>query len=243
MTIDRYGNAVIKKDFWTDGTWYAAFFFLPALVLWLIVTVVLIYGAYFTFRYEIEHLKAGFFFIIFAFLAGLSFFPFLKSVWALLTERMIFTDERIIYRGFGSYSVPYQKIKRVVLREREGLFGAEQFLFFAAADEFGKETLYLIPRWRTLAGGVLAKELSQHMKLNLIDLGLLSFYAARPGREWLMAAILSGGGIFLFVTFLVARASPGALASITVFLWLALAIAVIVLIARYLNGKRPIVRV
>ena len=240
MAVDRYGNAVIKKDFWADGGWYTVFFLLPVFAGWVVITIILIYGTYATFRYEPQKLQAGFLFIVFAFLFCLAAIPLFKSVWTLLSERIIFTNERIIYLGFGSYSLPYKSIKRVTLREWPGPFGAERFLFFVASDSAGKERLYLIPRWKTLAQGALTLELSRHMTLNLLDRGLLSFYAVLPGRDWWLPAILSAFGAVLVFSFLAARISPEQTASVVVFFWLIAISVLIFILARYLGRKKEV---
>lgn len=238
MAVDKYGNTVIKKDFWADGGWYTAFILLPLLAAWIIVFFLLTYGAYFTFRYDIEHAKAGFLFIVFAFLIGFDAIPFARSVWTLFTEKVIFTSERFMYHGFGSYSLPYKSIKHMTLRERQGPFGRESFLAIIAADERGRERAYIIPRWRTLSGGTLSQEFSKYITLTLLDRGLLAYYAYSAGREWWLAFILAGTALSAILSFLVARASPESTASLTVLFWLALALALVVFFARYIGRKK-----
>ncbi len=240
MAIDRHGNVVIRKDFWADGVWHTVFLLLPALAGWVIVTLILIHGTYATFRYEPQKLQAGFFFMIFAFLFALAAIPLFKSVTTLFSEKIIFANDRIIYLGFGSYSLPYQSIRRITLKEWRGPFGMGRFLFFVSVDSMGKERMYLIPRWKTLSKGVLARELSSHMTLNLLDRGLLSFYAALPGRDWWLPVILLAFGVIIVFSFLAAITSPETMASVAVFFWLLAVIALTFVLACYLDRKKNV---
>ena len=240
MAVDKYGNTIIKKDLWADGGWYTAFVLVPILAGWVILFFLLIYGVYFTFRYDIEHAKAGFLFITFAFLVSLGAIPFARSVWILLTEKIIFTSERFIYQGFGSYSLPYKSIKRITLREKKGPFGRERLLAISATADTGQERFYIIPRWKTLSGGTLAQEFSKRISLSLLDRGLLAYYAASAGREWWLPIILAFAALVAIFSFLLARTSPESTSSIAVLFWLVLAILLIIFLARYIGRKKDI---
>lgn len=240
MAVDKYGNTIIKKDFWADGSWYTAFVLVPILAGWVILFFLLIYGAYFTFRYDMEHAKAGFLFIVFAFLVGLGAISFARSVWTLLTEKVVFTSERFIYQGFGSYSLPYKSIKRIALREKKGPFGRERLLAVSATADAGRERFYIIPRWKTLSGGILAQEFSKRISLSLLDRGLLSYYAASAGREWWLPVTLASAALITIISFLIARTSPESTSSIAVMLWLALATLLIIFLARYIGRKKDV---
>ena len=240
MAIDRYGNTVIKKNFWADGGWHTAFVLAPILAGWVILFFLLIYGAYFTFRYDTEHIKAGFLFITFAFLVGLGVIPFARSVQVLLTEKIIFTSELFIYQGFGSYSLPYKSIKRIALRDKKGPFGSERLLAISAAEEAGQERFYIIPRWKTLSGGILAQEFSKRVSLSLLDRGLLAYYAASIGREWWLSVILAFVALVTLFSFLLARTSPESAASIVVLFWLALSALLVIFLARYIVIKKSV---
>lgn len=234
-------NTIIKKDFWADGVWYAAFFLLPLLIFSIVLVAILVYGAYATFRYEFEHLRAGFLFLVFALIGGATAAIFAKNVWIILREKAILTSDRIIYSGFDSFSLPYGSIKGVKLTDRKGLFGSEKLLFLVARDEIGREKMYAIPRWHALGNGLLARELSKRMTLSLLDRNALSFYSPAKGHEWILAVIFVSAGVLFVISFLIARAYLASFGGIAILFWVLLAFLLIFVSYRYFSRKKSVI--
>lgn len=232
---------VVRKRFWADGTWLSAFFLVPFFLGLAFFDVILIFGTYAALRTGSAGLKAVLLFSVFIVLISIAAIMAFRSVFASFFERMEFTPDRIIYRGFGAYVLPYQNITRVTLKERRGVFGRERFLFFAASDGSGGERFYLIPRWRALTGGFLSRILGERMKISIIDRGLLSFYAAFPGKDWIMYCGLAAIAALFIFSFVSARSAPEAFSGIAIFLWILLLATIIALLARYFQRKREVV--
>lgn len=241
MGIDKNGDTIIKKEFWADGIWYAAFLLIPLALSWVIIIIILIYGAYFTLYYEPAKLQVVFFFILFSALSSVAVAALIKSVWTIFTEKIVIANDQITYSGFGSYSLPYRSIKRVALKETSGPFGKERFLFFVGPDGVGNEGWFLIPRWKSLSGGVLTRELEKRTQVSLFNRSLLTFYISFHGKEWWLPVTLAVSAIILIFSFLIARGAPEKAATLTVLLWLFLESALIFFIARYINRKKGIV--
>ncbi|MDO8560938.1 MAG: hypothetical protein Q7R91_01845 [bacterium] len=241
MAVDKQENTVIKKDFWADGVWHTVFFLIPLLIGWVIIFFLLVYGAYFTFKYDTGHIKIGFLFTIFALLVGLSVIPLAWSVWILLTEKITFASDRFTYSGFGSYSILYKSIQRIASREKRLFGGRGQFLVFLANDKFGRGHFYVIPRWKTLAGGVISQELSKRTTLSLLDYSLLRYYSASAAREWWLAAILIFVALAAVVSFFAAKTSPENASGATVIFWFILSSLLIFLFVRYIVRKKDVV--
>lgn len=233
MIGDKSTNVTIRKDFWTDGVWQVAFFLLPLALGSVVFVIILFYGTYATFQYEPERGRAVLLFSLFSLVgAGTAAF-FIRSVWKILNEKIVFTSERISYTGFGSFSLPYSSIKRVTLSEHKGLLGKERALFFVAGDGISKDKTYAIPRWNSLVGGVLARELAGRTTLNILDHNVLSFYTARRGIERFLPLVFAGTGILFITSFFIARSSGGVLAGFIMFFWLILAAATIFVLWRH----------
>ncbi|MBI2639617.1 MAG: hypothetical protein HYW90_01850 [Candidatus Sungbacteria bacterium] len=233
-------NKVIRKDFWADGVWQVVFLLLPLAVGSVISVAILLYGAYATFQYEPEHGRAIFLFSLFFLIGTAAAALFIRTLWKSLNEKMTFTNEQISYGGFGSFSLPYSSIKRVALSEHEGLLGKERMLFFLAGDGVSKDKMYAIPRWNSLAGGVLARELSSRMTLSILDHNILSFYAARRGVERFLPLLFAGAGILFVISFFIARSSGGVLAGLIMLFWITLAAAIIFILWRHMSIRKKL---
>lgn len=233
MIGDKSTNVTIRKDFWADGVWQVAFFLLPLALGSVVFVIILFYGTYETFQYEPERGQAVLLFSLFSLIGTATAALFIRSVWKILNEKIVFTSERISYTGFGSFSLPYSSIKRVTLSEHTGLLGNERALFFVSGDGVSKDKMYAIPRWSSLAGGVLARELAGRITLSILDHNVLSFYATRHGIERFLPLVFAGTGILFIASFFIARSSGGVLAGFIMFFWLILAAATIFILWRH----------
>ena len=153
---------------------------------------------------------------------------------------MEFTPDRIAYHGYGAYEIPYKNIMRIALKERKGFLGRERFLFFVARDAYGNMRSYLIPRWHTLAGGVLNRILDERMKLSILNRGLLSFYAAFPEKDWLTPLALGILSVHFGIFFFLAKSKPETFASTAIGVWLAILVATAIILLRHFQKKSKI---
>lgn len=224
---------IIRKDFWADGVWQVVFFLLPLALGSVIFVIMLFYGTYATFQYEPERGRTVLLFSLFSLVGAATVAFFIRSVWKILNEKIVFTSERISYIGFGSFSLPYSSIKRVTLSKHAGLLGKERTLFFVAGDGVSKDKMHAIPRWNSLARGTLARELASRMTLSILDHNVLSFYAARRGIERFLPLVFTGTGILFIASFFIARSSGEVPAGFIMLFWLILAAATIFVLWRH----------
>ena len=241
MATDKYGNSVIRKDFWADGVWQAVFLLIPIFIGALLFEVILAYGAYAAFQREPEHIRVLILFFTFSLVGAASLVFLGRNIWALLNEKITLTSDRLSYTGFGSFSIPYSSIKRVTISEHAGILDKERRLFFVAGDGVTKDKMYAIPRWRSLAGGVLARELSSRMTLSILDHNALSFYTPKGGKERFLPYLLLTAGVFFIISFLAVRGSSGAIVGVIIFIWFLLASAFIFTLWRYLRIKKNVI--